>query len=143
MEKILHFGTVSPTNLKFGKHIFFLNRDRLKMGFAEVDSGGEVIGDVLGTTTECISVTIRLSYTISISAVPRLIVNLSQYLGKWVKKDNFHHDWRSRNIPFSTTYRKSAWRNPSKPQEFHAALLSDLLDDFLAVTSNTCCCTTI
>ncbi|GFV32796.1 hypothetical protein TNCV_4860081 [Trichonephila clavipes] len=39
------------------------------------------------------------------SAIPRLNMKSSYFLGKQIANDNFQQDWCSRNLPFSAIYR--------------------------------------
>ncbi|GFX41252.1 hypothetical protein TNCV_2219501 [Trichonephila clavipes] len=79
-----------------------------------------------------------MSITICISLLCQhvdqfLVLNKRLHLttsGKRIANDYFQQDRCSRNLPFSSIYRKPSWRNPPERQKSHAASLSDFRYDF-------------
>ncbi|GFS57782.1 hypothetical protein TNCV_2908921 [Trichonephila clavipes] len=71
---------------------------------------------------------------LQISSVRRPVIRLNTtsfyYFGKRIANNGFLDDLFSRNLPFSFTYGKTAWRNLSERQEFNAASLSNFPDYF-------------
>ncbi|GFY32333.1 hypothetical protein TNCV_3558411 [Trichonephila clavipes] len=79
------------------------------------------------------SVLIRTSFSVALTLEKYCGLDLSKYgssissdsLRKWLANDDFQQDWYSRNVPFSTIYHKTAWRNLPKRQGFQALVYAD------------------